>query len=593
MTFLTPAAFYFLTASAFLVLISFLRSRSRRSEVSALFLWVGLTEVPEPHAVRLRRWMDPLLFLQLAVLAVIVFAMVQPMWRTKQRVFSGLALIVDASASMRTQNDEGRTRYDLAVDRIHEILAEATSPRMTLIRYSRQPAVLVPPTADEGAVLRALATSGPTWFGDGAVGTLVNVMSTVGGIGSYDRIVLFSDHTPSDLRAGVDVELFQDGRNVGITAFTVRENLTGPGASVFLELRNETDEYLEPLVTIRDEFFGTAVPLLLGPTTTEQYVVPLPSSRGTEFTGTLEVDDDFRFDNVRYFSLARPSSLRVHWIGPDNRFLRAALESVLPLVLVSADEPADLTILVNQTLDELMDGNVVLVQSQIAGVVRLGDLQPGGFTEVEDVDHPLLAGIEADAIYVEELPATEFFVPATVLLSVNNHPLVTDIEADQRSILAFSTDLKSTNLPITVDFPLLVRNLLASMQRLPSPLAHEWRNVGHLIDAREFGTFLTAVEPSGRMIELPAEQRAVPTDQPGFYRLETRDGVIPVAINIDSAESAQMHGEARRSDSTDGQSAEREIYRRLWPYLAIAALLLLLTETIVYVQKELTGGRTA
>jgi len=593
MTFLTPSAFYFLTASVFLILISFLRSRSRRSEVSALFLWVGLTEAPEPHSVRLRRWMDPLLFLQLAVLAMIVLAMVQPMWRTNQTVFSGLALVLDASASMHTQTDEGRTRYDLAVDRIREILAEASSPRTTLIQYSSQPAVLVPPTADEGALLRALAASEPTWSADGAVSSLVDVVSTVGGLESYDRIVLFSDHTPAELPPGVDVVLFQDGRSVGITAFTVRENLTGPGASVFLELRNETDAYLEPQVTIRDEFFGMTVSFLLGPTTTEQYVVPLPLSRGTQFTATLEVDDDFRFDNVRYFSLARPSSLQVRWIGPDNRFLRAALGSVLPLTLVSTNDPADLTVLVGQTLDELTDGNVILVNSQIAGIVRLGDRQAGGLAEVEDVDHPLLVGIEADAIYVEELPATEFLVPATLLLSVNNHPLVTHIEADQRSILAFSTDLTATNLPITVEFPLLIRNLLASMQRLPSPLVYEWRNVGQLIDVSEFGTFRTAVDPGGTLIELSAEQQAIPTDQPGFYRLETRNGVIPVAINIDSAESVQMHGEAWRGGSSDGQSVEREIYRRLWPYLALAALVLLLAEVIVYVQKELTGGRTA
>lgn len=593
MTFLTPSAFYFLTASAFLILISFLRSRSRRSEVSALFLWVGLTEAPEPHAVKLRRWMDPLLFLQLAVLAMIVFAMVQPMWRTKQTVFSGLALVLDASASMHTQTDEGRTRYDLAVGRIREILAEASSARMTLIQYSSQSAVLVPPTADEGVLLRALGASEPSWSADGTVSGLVDVLSAVGGLDSFDRIIIFSDNTPSDLPPGVDVELFQDGRNVGITAFTVRENLTGPGASAFLELRNETDAYLEPQVTIRDEFFRTTVSFLLGPTTTDQYVVPLPLSRGTQFTATLELDDDFRFDNVRYFSLARPSSLRVRWIGPDNRFLRAALESVLPLTLVAADEPADLTVIVGQTLDELADGNVVLVQSQITGIVRLGDRQKGGFAEVEDDDHPLLVGIEADAIYVEELPATEFFVPVTPLLSVNNHPLVTEVEADQRSILAFSTDLTSTNLPITVDFPLLIRNLLASMQRLPSPLVHEWRNVGHLIDAGEFGTVRTAVEPTGRIIELSAEQRAIPTNQPGFYRLETGNGVIPVAINIDSAESVQMRGETWRGSGTDGQFVEREIHRRLWPYLALAALVLLLAEAIVYVQKELTGGRTA
>jgi hypothetical protein len=590
MTFLSPSSFYFLIASVVLILLSLLRARARRHHVSALFLWIGLTQIPEPRSVKLQRWMDPLLFLQLAVLAVMVLTLVQPISKSQQTAFHGFAVVLDASASMQTVAEDGRTRYELAVDRALDILANVSSSRTTLIHYSSSPAVLVPPTDDESAVLRALEASEPSWRSDGVAADLVDLFSAVGGLDEYDRIVLLSDHTPPDLPPGVEVELFQQGINVGITALAVREDLSSPGVSVFLELSNETASFLEPRVTLRDEFYQTTFSFLLGPQTTDRYVMPFPMSRGTRFTATLEGDDDYPFDNVRYFALARPSSLRVHWIGADNRFLRAALESVLPVRLVDADQPRDLTVVIDRTLDEPPEGNLLLVHAGIPGRVHVGDPQAGGFAWADQVDDPLLAGIDAEDIYVETLPAVEVFLPATTLLSVNAFPLLIDASTDERTIVVLSTDLTATNLPITVDFPLLIRNLVARLRRLPSPLAHEWHTVGQLIDAEAFGQVMAARDPGGESIELSPKQPAIPTDQPGFYLLETRDGVIPIAVNIDPSESFRPQGaDPLTEGDLGGQTETREMLRRLWPYFAIVALVLLVTEAVVYVRSELAA----
>jgi len=359
MTFLTPAGFYILIASAFLILLSLLRSRTRRKQVPALFLWTGLIETPEPRSVRFQRWLDPMLFLQLAVLAALVFSFVQPMWKSEQTVFRGLALVMDASASMHTRTDSGETRYELAAERAREVLATTSSSRTTLIHYSSQSHVLVPPTPDEDTVTRVLNESAASWLSDGSVDNLAELFSAVGGLDAYDRILLLSDHVPPVLPPGVVVELFNEGQNAGISAFTVRENLTGSGVTAFLELRNDTDDYLEPQITVRGDYHSITVSVPLEPMTTDQYVIPFPVSRGTQFTATIDTSDDFPADNVRYFALARPSSIRVCWVGSDNRFLRAGIESVLPVTYVGSDETFDLTVLVNTTVDELPKGNVL------------------------------------------------------------------------------------------------------------------------------------------------------------------------------------------------------------------------------------------
>lgn len=591
MTFLAPTGFYILAASSILIVLSLLRSRIRRKPISALFLWTGLIEEPEPRSVRFQRWLDPLLFLQLAALAALVFAIVQPMWRTEQTVFQGVALVVDASASMNTQTDTGQTRYQRAIDRAREVLNESTSSKTTLIHYTSQPRVLVPPTSDEAEIVRELSVSSATWLSDGAMDSLVDLLSAVGGLEAYDRILLLSDHVPSDLPSGIDVEVITGGSNVAISAFTVRENLTGSGATAFLELHNETNAFLDVNVRIKDEYHSILLSLPLGPDTTDQYVVPFPASRGTTFVASLDIADDFSADNTRYFALARPSSIRVRWTGPDNLFLRAGLESVLPVVYVGPDEEYDLSILVNSTVDTLPSGNVLLLHSQVTGQIHLGERQSGGFAETVSADHPFLIGIEAEGVYVEELPITDILIANTPLLTVNNFPFVTDAGTEDRTVLILSTDLSATNFPITVDFPMLLRNVLSGLQRLPSPLVHDWRTIGQLIEVREFGAFVSARSPANEAISLVPGQLAIPTEEPGFYEITTHDAVIPIAINVDPSESRALLGTDSQSADATPQTETKEILVRLWPYFALVLLLLLVAESIVYVRTELLGGR--
>ena len=594
MTFLSPVGLYLFAFASILILLSMLRSRIRRKPISALFLWTGLTEEPEPRAVRFQRWLDPLLFLQLAILAFLVLAIAQPMWKTERTVFQGIALVVDASASMNTQTDDGKTRYELAVDRAYDILDSSTSSRTTLIQFTSQPRILVTPTDDEQAVIQALEHSSATWLNDGEMTGLVDLVSAVGGMESYDRILLLSDHVPADLPPEIDLEVFTGGQNVAISAFTARENLTGSGVAVFLELLNETDAFLDAEVRIQDEHHSVTLSLPLAPHATDQYVVPFLASRGTQFVASLDVSDDFPADNTRYFALARPSSIRVRWIGQDNRYLRSGLESVLPVVYVASDEDYDLAVLVGVTVDELPSGNALLLGSQVTGAITLGEKQAGGFAETAASDHPLLSGLSPEDIYVETLPSTDILIPSTPLLTVNGHRFVTDAGGDERTLLILSTDLSATNLPITVDFPLLLRNMLAGLKRLPSPLVHQWRTIGELIEVKELGAFLAVLDPEKTAIQLDADQLAIPTSQPGFYSITTQQGVIPIAVNIDPHESLSLLGTVQNGgDATIPQSESKEILVRLWPYLALALLLLLIAESLLYVRSEMLGRRGA
>ncbi|MCK5246882.1 BatA domain-containing protein, partial [Candidatus Bipolaricaulota bacterium] len=103
MSFQNPAAFYLLLGTLLILLLHFLRSRERRRDVSTLFLWEGLPGDPQSRAAQFRQHIDPLLLLQLAALLALTLALTQPLLPISQQSVPGLAIVIDASASMRTQ----------------------------------------------------------------------------------------------------------------------------------------------------------------------------------------------------------------------------------------------------------------------------------------------------------------------------------------------------------------------------------------------------------------------------------------------------------------------------------------------------------
>ncbi len=591
MSFLHPAAFALFASAAILVFLAFLRALTRQQAVSSLALWAGLTQSPERQRPQLHRWADPLLLLQLLALAAMIFAIAQPQRRVEQSALRGLVLILDESASMRTEDAPEVSRFSRAVERARVLLSENPASRLALIQFSSRSHVVVPPTDDPAVIERALDGLEPSWRGDGDESDLLNLVSAVGGLDSYDRLVLLTDRTPDDLPASITTERFDGGRNIGITAFTVRENPSGPGVSAFLELRNETADALEPRLTLRDETTSMTVTLAVGPEATEQYVSPFSSSRGSRFIATLSVEDDYAADNVRYFSLDRPSGLSIRWIGEESLYLRAALESVVELRNAEPSDAADLTVVVGRTLDELPPGNVLLLASDVRALYRFvdADRATSGTAEADDPAHPLLAGVEPQGIYVETVPETLFLVDAISILRVGDVPLLSLIEDHGRLVFVFSTDLRGTNLPITVDFPILIRNLLSTVTRVPGPLVHEWRAVGEPLDLASSGAVRSIRTPGGETITPESGRTLFIADEPGFYEVQAARETRAIAVNVPPGESARSLlpvDPVRPAAATP--SSSQEVMRRLWPLFAWIALLLLAIEAGLYLRFDVS-----
>ena len=589
MSFLHPSALYLLLAGLLILLFHFLRSRERQREVSSLLLWRGLPGDPQSRAARLRQHLDPLLLLQLGILIALCLTLAQPQLRVTEHSPSSLAIVIDGSVSMRTETNTGASRYEAAVNEAILLLGTVPPEETLVIQLTEHPILLSTP-ADLADPISALQASSPTWYADGSLDGLMTMLGSAGGPEQFDRILFLSDRVFPGLPANAETILFDEGANVGITAFAVRTNLTSSGVTEFVEILNATDDYLDATVRISDGENQATLALMLPPNDVDQYVIPFPASRGSVFSASVEYPDDLPADNVRHFALDRPIDVRVYWVGERNRYLVAALRATVPVTEVDDVNDADLIIVHRQDVPLVEQGVVLLVQSGMEGVVTLGEAHDVDTVTAASPEHTLLRSIDPDDLRVRQAFHAEFDVPFDVLLSADGMPLLAEVRDDSRRLLFLLFDLMNSNLPVTVDFPLLLRNLAYDLVRVPAALAFESPEVGDVLSLRGRGTVESVTDSADAAVEYSNTLLTFTPARPGVYTLTTDRGAFALTVNAPASETLLRNPSSQRPDETI--RAESDRFLPMWPWFVLLAVLLLLIEAYIHLGIPLFSRRS-
>lgn len=586
------------------ILFHFLRRQRQRYRVSALFLWEGLRSDPHSLAERIRSRIDLLLLLQLLALALLVIALSRPALLTPAQRLHGLAIVIDGSASMQTMVKPGVSRYEIAQRYALTLLERFPTTPVTILQLSSAPEVLFPLSADHRGARQALQAAQPTILGDGSIDLLAGMIAGQGGIDRFAQIIYFTDHPLTCplvyqlVERGFRQQIITGGSNVAIGAFTMRENIDQPGSTAFISLVNHSERFIDTVLRVSDGVRTVRFDAFLLPNETRDYILPFPVHEGTTFIASIDSDDDFLFDNDRFFALERPIERRIRWVGREDRFLQAAIRVIWNAIFVAADDPGpvDLIIANDTTLPADVRGNILLINSAIEEMIDIGDEIPGGPVVVETPRDPLLTGITAEGLRVWSL-SDATFPDGEILLSIAGRPLLYRLADHERRLIFFAADLRWTNLPLTVDFPILVNNILAWFQPMPhSPFylrgAPVWHAVGEPLALDRFPDLQKIIDSYGNVLDAEDSYYFRPS-QPGLYTIVTGRGTYYLAVNIPAAESvfpvdivpaplaAENLGIATMAILDDVVAAVQG-ERPLWRYLALLALFALIIELYLY-----------
>jgi len=470
-----------------LVVLYFLKLRRQQVPIASTLLWRRAVEDLRVNAPFQKLRNNLLLILQLLILLVAALALAEPVWRGSRALEKAVVLIVDQSASMATEENDGRTRLAIAkracLDTIDEL---STDQRALVIAFADRARVLAPLTDDKNALRRAVEsiqqTDAPGRLADAMALAEAHSMPTGENISMDTEAVmshylLFTDGRLSDAGEVVvkrgRLEVIRIGNateNIAIVDLDVRRNHERPEQlSILARVRNLgsekmsrdilllVDNQVKEIKPIRELMplgdrprlpaMSTAEILSERPEGSEATVafdLILDSAAQIELrlsgTDALPTDD-------RVFSVVTPlQPMTVLVVTPGNRYLRGLVQALQNAGLIAHYElwtpeqyeeapdaklvengrsSYDVVILDGHSTERLPPGNYFFFASvPLIEGVDIGEAIEGELFLDWDETHPILRHVAVEAVNVIAWHKLALPVEAETLIEATNGPVL-------------------------------------------------------------------------------------------------------------------------------------------------------------------------
>ncbi|MFN2284935.1 MAG: VWA domain-containing protein [Anaerolineae bacterium] len=619
MRLLNPAGLLGLLLAVPIVLLYMLRLRRQNVPVPSLLLWEAV--LADRHANRpwqkLRRnW---LLFVQLLVLLALVFALARPAIPAPLTFHGQTIVLLDVSASMRAWQTNrastgDSTRFDAALRALRDLAATLNpGDRVSLIAAGPTPRLLLQ-SGDALALRRALDDAAPV---DGAADWHA-AAALAAGLATGDDVttLLVTDAAFDEVLPALPgtVRLITVGEeavdNAGIVAFALRR--TAEGLTAFVQVYNAGAATSRVLALYADGVLVERRVVNLSEWATVSFSFDgLPALAWAEArledagAGADAGVDALAVDDRAWVTLAASNGGRVLLLTPGNRFLAQALSTLPDLALSQTATLADDagTASENAAYSEyaviVADGPVTttLPTSNLWLIAPGADSpcgEPGAvLTPTASVrgqwSHPLLNYVDWADVHVASARAYTLPADADVLVETVAGPLLWTVERPGQRIACMAFDLRDSDLPLRLAFPILTANLmgwlmpeLSTEPVLSLPSGFPWAPPFPAV-----ATAATLVTPDGRRLPLALDAPQTAETAAGLYRIEaeTPTGTVVsyAALSLlDAVESDLRPREVYVGGSVIPPAEEVPGWRDLGRWGVLAAVLLLLVEAALW-----------
>jgi len=646
MSFLNPLAFALIAMAIPIVALYVLKLQREPHVVPSTYLWRMLVRDSAANMPWQRLRPNLLLLLQLLILASLVLALARPFTWSEVTGGDHLILIVDTSASMQA-TDVAPNRLSEAVRQAQNLIARLPlATRVTIIAASGSADILVSSSTDRHLAYRALR------FLQANVGSsdLSAALSLASAIAARERdpeLVILSDGNvtlpqPQPPLPG-RVRYLPIGRsaatpdavvpNQGITSFSLRRAAGGQTLSAFVQVTHFGSTLVERrLLLYADGQLVTVRALALQPYQPQPLTIEdLPPNAST-VEARLEGHDFLALDDVAWATLPTQQALKVDLVSHGNRFLETAL-ALLPGVEVTKIAPedyqarsstslqtrSDLTIFDGAPLPEKLPDGALLILAPISSTQLFsvtGTIEQP-MAMAARADEPLLRYVNLRGLQIQEaaripLPgwARSIVVadgpdaqcPSPQISSLEALcPLLLAGQAEGRRVAVLAFDLRRSDLPLRVAFPVLLANLLdylSAERKIDGTFKPIHPGQPVMLTLPPEVTTVTVTKPDGTTLRLNTDNGLVTfrdTTQLGIYTVEANTHSERFAVNLfDPDESATtpknalpLRGTAEVEPNHEAPKGRQE----WWQWVAWLALLLLAIEWLYAHRGEVARWR--
>ncbi len=643
MSFVSPDRFIWLLIAVPIVLLYILRTRMKKQPVATLLFWDQLFDEKRQRSwwQRLRHWLS--LALQLAFLGLLVGALVDPLWRGQNDEARQVVIVLDTSASMLAKTENGKTRFDDAIEKAQGVVAGLRDgDEVALVTAGSSVRVVVGVTDFGPAVRDALREVQPT-HGPTKVTEAIEAARRLTRQPDRREVVVISDlcfdqgseegseekraSENEQLDSQPDIRLMSVGtpeNNVAVTAMSVRRSLVDPiGYAAMVQVHNFGDEAIECRLTIdlADELVDV-IPLKIAAGESWKDTINEASANGGVLKATLDIDDGLEIDNVAMAVLPRRPKIPVTLVSQEPSVYLESVLSAIPLVELTTvtETPATapkggFLVLNRMETPKLPAGSVLAIDPRgDTDLWTVGEPIEQAIIAKQESASPLMPHVQLMNVVLPGARALNFPGDATSLLSdASGDTLMASLINEEDRIVVLAADLDNSDLPLRIAFPVMMTN------------AVNWflRQTGELQPAIHTGELAEVLatdateeswawqDPAGkRLVTTLRDERALvgPIDQVGLAVLapkrvlekldaqkETTDkaddsqtvqpdkqieGVQQLAVNLCDPSESDLRPRSERA--ADDKLASGSGMRSIWFYMAFIGLGLVVGEWFLY-----------
>jgi hypothetical protein len=484
MRFLFPSMLWWALAALVPVALYLFRRRPRRVPVSSLLFFKALAREHQESAWlrRLKRLLSFLL--TIAVIAGVVGALSRLVRAPSTGEVKSVVVLIDRSASMGAQDENGLTRLAAAKEQVRQRLAGLPGGvPVLLLGFDRQAEIIVPKSFDRRAIERGLDLVEVRPM-ESDMGPAMRLAAELAALEKPAAIWLASDTSAPETRGSDEVAVEQisvplrEPQNVGITGFDLRRRPLEFGQyEAFVQLQAVATKPVETKLEVRIDGVLTALrELTLVPGASENLLLPIDAKSGRTITLRLiTAADHLAKDNEIHARIPEAKPIRVVWISPlADPFTELALtalghEGALHVFKAGPaawppKEGVDVAIFQNW-LPEQWPAEIpaiVINPPGAVGPVQAARLSSG--LPVEDLRatrerHALLHGVATGRLILTQTatlapdgPLEPIWTgPAGALMSAG------EVRGQRVVVMGFAPE-QSENLPLAASYPLLLGN---------------------------------------------------------------------------------------------------------------------------------------
>lgn len=606
MGFLNPWGLLLALSIPAIVLLYLLKQRYQEVEVSSTYLWEKAIQDMQASAPWQKLRKNLLLFLQMAAAALLTLAIARPFLLQEGRS-SEFIVVLDCSASMQAE-DVKPSRFLRAKREIEGFIDDLLpGQRVTLIAAGYDAEVVASRSGDK-SILKQRLNEIEVTNGQGSMGEALALAQALAKELEDVRIRIYSDKAYQVSHRELDtIVLNNGGKNFAVEL--VSWSQTSDGTVVLSKIANYSGE--DAALTVECLVDGATFDI-------REVTVPADRKADVYWTGIpadarrVEVavldEDDLAVDNAGWTSVDSNRENRVLLVTQRNVFLEKAIALRDDVILEkTAYEHAEglkgyaLYVFDGYVPSKLpRDGNMIIFNPQ----------PQNGFLEVEGEYAPQNLRLLSHSRYARFFDlvnykgfniarARRISVPrwAKVVLDGGQGPLVMAGEIGAQRVIVFSFDVHHSDIPLKVDFPILIQNVLAWV--LPQSLGQESRFYAGqevFINLLPGAGEIRVITPSGKELTLEPSYSQVPfmdSHEVGVYTVrqivQQGDGqevleshfTVRVPTHSESdLRAGQVIGDV--GQPVDGQRSESGLIKELWRYFAWAVLAVIMLEWWVY-----------